>query len=341
MFLIDKYRPDSLDNIFFHKDLIQLLNVMSQDEAVPHIIFYGPEGAGKKTTINLFLEMLFDKSIHDVKETNYKVMGSGNKPTIEKIKQSNYHIVIDPKNNNYDRYLIHDVVKDYARRRSLNVFKTNRTFKLILINNLDNMSYYAQTSLRRTMERYNDKCRFIMWCRSLSKVISPLQSRCVCLRVSCPTDNEMFEYVYKISVMEKIYLSLNQYCSIVKKANGNIKNALWRLEFLRFGCDIENTNYKNSISKIVKLLTEAKIENISDIRNTFFSLTITNFDGTTMLRDIIDKICLNDNLSEDTIQKIIKIGSEVQHQMVKGRREIIQFDAFITSCIQLLWQEKG
>ena len=61
------------------------------------------------------------------------------------------------------------------------------------------MSYYAQTSLRRTMERYNDKCRFMMWCKSLSKVIEPLQSRCICLRIPSPTDDELFRYIFKIS----------------------------------------------------------------------------------------------------------------------------------------------
>ena len=32
------------------------------------------------------------------------------------IKQSKHHIIIEPNNNNFDRYLIQDIVKEYARR---------------------------------------------------------------------------------------------------------------------------------------------------------------------------------------------------------------------------------
>jgi DNA polymerase III delta prime subunit len=111
---------------------------MSKDEAIPHIIFYGPEGSGKKTMIRLFLEMLFDSSVHRTVDVAYKVSGSTSKNKVEKIKQSNYHIVINPKNNNYDRYLIHDIVKEYAKRKSLGAYKTDRSFKVVSINNLDN-----------------------------------------------------------------------------------------------------------------------------------------------------------------------------------------------------------
>jgi replication factor C subunit 3/5 len=338
MLLIDKYRPISQEEMFFHKDLVDLLSVMSKDEAIPHIIFYGPDGSGKKTIIRLFLELLFDKSVHKVRDTSYKVVGSGNKITIEKVKQSNYHIVIDPKNNNFDRYLIHDIVKEYAKRRSLNIFKTKRAFKVVLINNLDGMSYYAQTALRRTMERYNDKCRFIMWCKSLSKVINPLQSRCICLRVPSPNNLELFQYIFKISVYEKILLELNQYAEIVARSEGNIKKALWDLEFYRFNYDFD-TDYCESLDKIVVLILELKIENVIKIRDIINNLTITNFDGATIMSDLIDALCVSDKISDSSKQQIVYESAEIEYQLVKGRRHIIQFDALITSVMRILYDE--
>lgn len=339
MFLIDKYRPLEQKDAFFHKNLIDLLNVMSKDEAIPHIIFYGPEGAGKKTIIRLFLEMLFDKTVHKTKDTAYKVTGSGNKTTIEKVKQSNYHITIDPKNNNFDRYLIHDIVKEYAKRKSLNVFQTTRIFKIVLINNLDNMSYYAQTSLRRTMERYNDKCRFVMWCKSLSKVITPLQSRCICLRVPSPEDDEIFQYLFKISVKENISLSLDQYVDIIKNSNGNIKKALWELEFYKFSYDV-NTDYYESLNKIVELLLELNLHNVIGIRNIIHNLMITNYNGSTIMRDLIDTLSVCDRISDSAKQKIIYECAELEYQLVIGRREIIQFDALITSVLRIISEDK-
>lgn len=340
MFLIDKYRPMTQDSIFFHKQLIELLECMSKDEAIPHIIFYGPDGSGKKTTIRLFLEMLFDKYVHKTKDTKYKVVGSSSKVVQEQIKQSNYHIVIDPKGNNFDRYLIHDVVKEYAKRGSIGVFKTKRPFKIVLINSIDNMSHTPQASLRRTMERYNKNVRFILWCKSLSKVIKPLQSRCMCIRVPSPTDIEIFEYIFKISVKENIQLNLEQYKNIVTRANGNIKVALWELDFCRFKYDM-STDYYDSLKKIVNLILEPKLGNVIRIRGIIFTLMITNFTGTTIMRDLLDYICVNTNITDVAKQKIVQECVEFEYQLVKGRREIIQFDAVITTAMKIIHEENG
>lgn len=339
MLLIDKYRPTTLKDAYFNIDVLNLLEIMSQDDAIPHIIFYGPEGAGKRTTVKMFLEMLYDKNVHKTKNVTYKVVGSGNKKTDEIVKQSDYHLVIEPKNTNFDRYLIHDIVKEYAKRRTLGIFESNKQFKSVLINNIDNMSYYAQTSLRRTMERYNDKCRFIMSCKSLSKVIKPLQSRCICIQIAAPTDSELFGYMLDISIKEKIHLSLEQFDTIIKKSKGNTKHALWELEFIKQGYELD-TNYIQSISKIIKLILEKKLANIATIRDLLFSLMITNFTGTTIMRDLIDAICVHPDLSDKLKCQIIKLGADTEHQLVKGRREIIQFDAFITSAIKAVYDEK-
>lgn len=340
MFLIDKYRPTTQEAFFFHKQLINELYEMSKDEAIDHIIFYGPDGSGKKTIIKLFLEMLFDKSVHKTKDTIYKVIGSGGKSVDEKIKQSNYHIVIDPKNTNFDRYLIHDVVKEYAKRGSISAFITNRAFKIVLINNIDNMSHNPQASLRRTMERYSKNVRFILWCRSLSKVIKPLQSRCRCIRIPSPTDIEIFEYVFKISAKEGIVLNLEQYRNIVNRANGNIKNALWELDFCRFNYEL-STDYYDSLKNIVELILEPQINNIIKIRNILFTLMITNFTGTTIMRDLLDKIIMNNKITDVAKQKIFHQCVELEYQLVKGRREIIQFDALISTTMRIIHEENG
>jgi replication factor C subunit 3/5 len=333
-FLIDKYRPTTTDNIFFHKDIIELLQVMATDNSIPNIIFYGSDGCGKRTMVNLFLQMLFDQTVSRTKEVEYKVTGSGNKTTLEKIKQSSYHIELDPKSNNSDRYLIHDIIKEYAKRRSLNIFQTKRPFKVVVINNIDNMSYYAQASLRRTMERYNDKCRFIMWCTSLSKVTKPLRSRCICLRIPAPDNLELMNYLVKISCKEQIYLSIDTYCDILSRSNGNINNALWELEYYKQGY-LLSTNYTKSINQIVDLMIEKNLYDINKIRNIIFNLMITNYEATTIMRDMIIRICEMPNLSDNVKQLTVEEAVEFEYQLVKGRRNILQFDALIVTFMNL------
>lgn len=317
-----------------------MLENMSHDDCIPHIIFYGPPGTGKKTMIDLFLEMLFGDAAKDIKKANYEVSGSGGKITIETIKQSMHHIVIDPKNTNYDRYMIHDIVKEYTRRKALNVYKNSKTFKCVQINNLDNMSYYAQTALRRTIESTSDKCKFVMWCHSLSKVIKPLKSRCVCIRVKRPSYQDLFMFLVEKMGNIGCYLSLQKYYDIIIKSERNIKNAIWGIEMHRLGINF-TSEYHDNIKKIAKCLCVENIQKFvtpdfcHDIRNILFNIMITNVDGTEIMKDIINEI-LNSNINNTHKYNIIFSCRNIEHRIVEGRREIINFDYLIASIIEIL-----
>lgn len=335
MFFVDKYLPQSADDILFHQEEINKLKTMSKDDSIPHIIFYGPDGSGKKTIIRLFLEMIYGKNINKLVDTEYNVTGSGNSNTQVIIKQSNYHIVIEPNNNNFDRYLIQDVVKEYAKRIPLNIFTANKSFKTVFINNVDNLSYYAQTSLRRTLEKYSGTCRFIMLSKSLSKVIDPLRSRCYCFRVKCPTDDEILTTLLQISSKEYIKLSLEQYSEILEKSSGNIKKAIWLLELLKFGEGIE-TSYDEILSNIVMLILKLDAKTILIIRDLFYKIMITNIDGTTIIKDVLDLLLQSNMISDNSKIKIIELASKYEHNLILGRREIKHLEAFVIGVKSIL-----
>lgn len=335
MFLVDKYFPKNIEDVVFNKYILEQLFIISQDDSIPHIIFYGPEGSGKKVLINLFLEMLYDSSIRNVEDTLYKVSGSGNNEIDVLIKQSNYHIVIEPNNNNFDRYLIQDIVQEYAKRIPLNVFKCKKVFKTVLINNVDNLSYYAQTALRRMMEKYSDTCRFILWCRSLSRVIEPLNSRCLSIRISSPSDEELFAHIYKVSINEGLTLTLDEFTTILDYANGNIKSALWMIELRKAG-ELDGNVYKDEIKKIVNILIQCKIVNSIKIRNLFYNIMITNINKTMILQDLLDELLVCNKISLECKYKIIYEASKFEYNLMRCRREIVHLEAFIQSVMNIL-----
>lgn len=335
MFFVDKYHPNTIDKVFFHINELEKLKLMSQDSSIPHIIFHGPEGGGKKTIIKLFLEMIYGPNANKLVDSEYIVSGSGNSNTQVIIKQSNNHIVIEPNNNNFDRYLIQDVVKEYARRIPLELFTSKKKFKVVLINNIDNLSYYAQTSLRRTLEKYSNTCRFIMWSRSLSRVIDPLRSRCYCFRVKSPSDSEILDVLLNIASKELINISLEKYNNILEKSNGNVKNAMWLLELYNFGDCIETT-YDDILNHIVQLIKKFDVKTILVIRDLFYRIMITNINGTTIIKDIVDMLLLQDNISEPSKIKIIELAAKFEHNLVRGRREIKHLEGFIVGVMAAL-----
>lgn len=84
--------------------------------------------------------------------------------------------------------------------------KQQKCFKVVVIHELDQLTQSAQASLRRTMETFMPSCRIIANCESLSKVIMPLRSRCLQIRVPAPTEVEVTDVLRKIATRENFEL---------------------------------------------------------------------------------------------------------------------------------------
>lgn len=339
-FLIDEYTPHKYEDIFFHHDIYDRLKSMSKDNSIPHIIFYGPEGSGKKTMTSIFLHMLYGDNVNKLYNIKYNIMGSGNKVKEEIIKSSNHHIVINPSNTNFDRYIIHDVIKSYAKAKTIaHINNPNSKFKTIQISNLEKLSHSAQTSLRRMIEVNARTCRFIMWCENIDNVIDPLKSRCVCIRVPRPNKHILFSYLVYIALLKRTNPTFMTINNIVEKSQGNIKKALWCLQLYVIGCDYK-TNYDNAIDRIIDLILKCNLKKIEVIRDIFFNIMITNISGIAILKDILYKLLNNHMLSKRCKINIAIKASEIEYNMLRGRRTIIHFDTFIVQVINIIQKSK-
>jgi replication factor C subunit 3/5 len=329
VFLIDETIPKSYEDVFFHQDIYDRLNKMSKDNSIPHVIFHGPVGSGKKTMTNIFLKMIYGDSINKLYSKKYYISGSGSKIKEEIVKNSEHHIIINPTGTNFDRYLVHEIIKNYATTNTIDfTLNSNCKFRTILITDLDKLSHSAQHSLRRMIEVNASKCRFIMWCNNLSNVINPLKSRCVCIRVPRPIKGHLFAYLSYISIQKKYKPKTKDLVDIIEYSNCNIKTALWCLQFLIFGYRYKN-NYDIAIENIVLYIYNCKYKMLDEIRDIIFNLMITNYKGIDILHDVLNKL-LERNLSETCKINIITKTAEIEYNMVRGRRDIIHFDNFIS-----------
>lgn len=62
---------------------------------------------------------------------------------------------------------------------------------VVIINEADSLTRDAQAALRRTMEKYMSNMRIILCANSTSKLIAPIKSRCLLVRVAAPTEDEV------------------------------------------------------------------------------------------------------------------------------------------------------
>lgn len=327
-------KPDMTRN-FFHIELMKKLKKISDDNEFPNIIFYGRAGVGKKVLLNLFLEMIFGEYVHDTVDACYNVKSSGNVENKVIVKQSDYHIIIQPNNNNFDRYLIRHIVVEYAKKEPLNVFKDikDKKFKVVQINGLEELSEGAQTSLRRTIEKYVRTCRFIMWTKSLSNVISPLRSRCTLIHVPTIEKNLLLKWAFDLTKKSNIKIKYGKLNKIIDDSNGNLKTILWKLDLYKYTGKMINT-YDKKIDYLSDLII--KKEKIKIIRAVIYSFLTTNIEHNQIIIDLLNSILKKIKLDDDKIEKIIQSASEYEYRLSSARREIIHIEAFVTDLINIL-----
>ncbi|KAF3588366.1 hypothetical protein F2Q69_00027262 [Brassica cretica] len=48
---VEKYRPQSLDDVAAHRDIVATIDRLTNENKLPHLLLYGPPGTGKTSTI--------------------------------------------------------------------------------------------------------------------------------------------------------------------------------------------------------------------------------------------------------------------------------------------------
>lgn len=373
MFLIDRYKhlinncesnEEILNNIYDNtsnklKKLEKIENVSSLKKKISilkndvsnisHMIFYGKKGNSKEIIVNKLLEKIYGKNNIKLGLVEYEINGYGNVKTRVNIKQSKYHIVIEPNNNGFDKYLIQEVVKKYSNTEILSITKKSKPFKFVVINKIDKLSEYAQASLRRTIELVSDKCKFIFICDQLSRIIEPLRSRCILFRVPLLTNKMIFKVLLEICLTEKINISSKQINDIISKSDSMVTTAIWNLELFKNGYSYDN-NWETLLDELVveifKITTQSDevfnknlLKFVRFSRTTFYLLFTTNIEITDIFRKLMILLlskCDNVNLK----LRILDITSIFEKRISTGTRYIIHFEAYLMRILYLLFKFK-
>ena len=302
---------------------------------------YGPSDCGKDYVVNKLLESVYGKNEVKLKNVEYTINGYGNTKTKITIKQSKYHIVIEPNSNGFDRYLIQEIIQDYAKTELLSILKYKKRFKVVVVNKIDNLSYYAQASLRRTMEKYVKSCKFIFICDQLSKVNEPIRSRCLLVRIPLPRNDKIMEVLLHIAIKENLKLNYEKFKNMVDEANGSVKLAIWLLDLYKLNIDSNNSS-KKILQEIVDLMIDPKNYKTKKIRQVLieiekrlYLLFITNVNIQDIVRGLM-KLLVDITKNIDLRFNIIDITSLFEKRIATGTRHVLHLRAYVIKIIYLL-----
>lgn len=202
----------------------------AQSGDFPHLLVYGPSGAGKKTRIVATLRELYGPGVEKIKIDSRVFQTTSNRKLEFNIVASVYHLEITPSDvGNFDRVVVQDLLKEVAQTQQVDQSARQR-FKVVVINEADHLTRDAQAALRRTMEKYSPNLRLILLANSTSNIIAPIRSRTLLVRVAAPTEADICKVLRKVGNSEGWAEADGLNRRIASESGRNLRRALLMFE---------------------------------------------------------------------------------------------------------------
>jgi DNA polymerase III delta prime subunit len=146
------YKKD-LRELPTHKKIYDKLDYFHQSNKIPHIIFHGSSGCGKRTIVDKFLNKIYNNDKQKLK-TNVMFVNCAHGKGIKFIREE---------------------LKFFAKT---NIHQNNGViFKTIVLLNADFLTIDAQSALRRCIELFSYNTRFFIIVENKHKLLNPILSR--------------------------------------------------------------------------------------------------------------------------------------------------------------------
>lgn len=352
MLWVDRYRPKTLKEVELYPELNEVLGRLAKAQDLPHLLFYGPSGSGKKTRAMAVLHEIYGPSVYSVRLEHKSVQVSDSKVVDIATLSSPHHIDINPSDaGNYDRVIVMQMIREIAQTVPLHTTTASSAktvpYKVVVLNEVDKMSRSAQHALRRTMEKYMNTCRLILICNSTSRLIPPLRSRCLGVRVAAHSHDNLKLAVQHVCEGESRPMPSPAFLnSLALRSNGNLRRGLLMLEASAMtkvdwsgnGAAIPQADWKLFLDEISHdIMAEQTPKKLHEVRLKFYDLLAQCISGETILRTLLDSLLLA--VPPKHQAALIHLAAKYDHNMKLGTKPILHLEAFVAGVMKLIKQQ--
>ncbi len=306
----EKYRPTVFEEVVGQQEIIKRTRSLAQALNIPHLLFAGPAGIGKSTLALIIVKELFK----DKWKENYLELNASDERGIDVVRQK---------------------VKEFARTKALGTVP----FKVIFLDEADALTKEAQQALRRTMENYTSTCRFILSCNYSSKIIEPIQSRCVVFRFKILEKKEIAVVIKRIVEKEGLTITNDAIESLYEISEGDCRKAInllqatasISLDINKEMIDIISSTAKPAEIKVV--LDYALLGDFIKAKEKLLDIMLKeSISGTDVIK-AIQKEIWNLDINPEIKVKLTEKTGEAEFRIVEGSDEFVQLEALLASFV--------
>jgi len=338
---VDKHRPKRLSKLDYHQEQAEHLGKLVTGGDFPHLLVYGPPGAGKKTRVMCLLREMYGAGVERLR-LEHQTFTTPSKKKIEITTiASNYHIEVNPSDCGiYDRVVIQELIKTVASAHQLNT-EGQREFKVVVLTEVDRLTKDAQHALRRTMEKHMATCRVILVTNSTSKVIPAIRSRCLAVRVPAPSHQDIATVITSVAKKEGCSLPPQLASRIAEKSGRNLRRAILMVEACKVAQypfsatqPIQELDWevylKETASQIVQ---EQSPRKLAEVRTRLYELIAHCIPPEVIFVGIqkeLVKVCDGELKTE-----LCQTAAFYEHRLQKGNKAIYHLEAFVAKFMSI------
>ena len=302
---VEKYRPKKISEIVNQKEIMGSLGALLKNQSeMPHLLFSGSAGVGKTSTAICISREILGEYWRD------------------------YSLELNASDER-GIGMVREKVKKFSRFAGLD---TEIPFKIIILDEADEMTSDAQTALRRIIEDTAKYCRFILIANNLSKIIEPIQSRCVVFKFTRISNKEISSQLKFIAQKEKIKADEKGLETISDYADGDIRHAINILQAAASMGSIDVSSVKSvigltktkDVQDVLKLALNGKV---SDAREKMIELIkVYGMSESDFLKYINQAVFAS---KTSNIEGILEIIAKYDYRILVGANPEIQLSALL------------
>ncbi|XP_008590496.1 PREDICTED: replication factor C subunit 3 [Galeopterus variegatus] len=324
---VDKYRPCSLARLDYHKEQATQLRNLVQCGDFPHLLVYGPSGAGKKTRIMCILRELYGVGVEKLRIEHQTITTPSKKKIEMSTIASNYHLEVNPSLDSVSQISSH--------------FEVSSLKGVVLLTEVDKLTKDAQHALRRTMEKYMSTCRLILCCNSTSKVIPPIRSRCLAVRVPAPSIEDICHVLSTVCKKEGLNLPSQLAHRLAEKSCRNLRKALLMCEACRvqqypFTADqeIPETDWEVYLRETANaIVSQQTPQRLLEVRGRLYELLTHCIPPEIIMKGLLSELL--HNCDGQLKGEVAQMAAFYEHRLQLGSKAIYHLEAFVAKFMAL------